>query len=68
MALIVSVRQLTKTFSSGFQALKSVSLDIAEGEIELNAGRATAKVKVANAAEYEALMDRPAYEAFLATQ
>ncbi|MFN9848693.1 MAG: glycine cleavage system protein GcvH [Alphaproteobacteria bacterium] len=27
-----------------------------------------AKVKVANAAEYEALMDRPAYEAFLATQ
>jgi ABC-2 type transport system ATP-binding protein len=33
MASIVSVRQLTKTFSSGFQALKSVSLDIAEGEI-----------------------------------
>ena len=33
MASIVSVRQLTKTFSSGFQALKSVSLEIAEGEI-----------------------------------
>ena len=27
-----------------------------------------AKVKVANPAEYEALMDRPAYEAFLETQ
>ena len=33
MASIVSVRQLTKTFSSGFQALKSVSLEIAEGAI-----------------------------------
>ena len=33
MASIVSVRQLTKTFSSGFQALKSVSLEIAQGEI-----------------------------------
>ena len=27
-----------------------------------------AKVKVANASEYDALMDRPAYEAFLASQ
>ena len=27
-----------------------------------------AKLKIANPAEYEALMDRPAYEAFLATQ
>ena len=33
MASIVSVRQLTKTFSSGFKALKSVSLEIAQGEI-----------------------------------
>jgi ABC-2 type transport system ATP-binding protein len=33
MASIVSVRQLTKTFSSGFQALNSVSLEIAQGEI-----------------------------------
>ena len=33
MASIVSVRQLTKTFSSGFQALKPVSLEIAQGEI-----------------------------------
>ena len=33
MASIVSVRQLTKTFASGFQALKSVSLEIAQGEI-----------------------------------
>jgi ABC-2 type transport system ATP-binding protein len=33
MASIVSVRELTKTFASGFQALKSVSLEIAQGEI-----------------------------------
>jgi ABC-2 type transport system ATP-binding protein len=33
MASIVSVRHLTKTFSSGFEALKSVSLEIAQGEI-----------------------------------
>lgn len=33
MASIVSVRQLTKIFASGFQALKSVSLEIAQGEI-----------------------------------
>jgi ABC-type multidrug transport system ATPase subunit len=33
MALIVSVHQLTKTFSSGLQALKPVSLVIAEVEI-----------------------------------
>jgi ABC-2 type transport system ATP-binding protein len=33
MASIVSVRQLTKTFPSGFQALNSVSLEIAQGEI-----------------------------------
>ena len=33
MTTIVSVRQLTKTFASGFHALTSVSLDIAQGEI-----------------------------------
>ncbi|MDT8854233.1 ABC transporter ATP-binding protein [Paracoccaceae bacterium Fryx2] len=33
MSSIVSVRNLTKTFGSGFQALKSVSLEIEEGEI-----------------------------------
>ena len=33
MASIVAVRQLTKTFSSGFKALESVSLEIAQGEI-----------------------------------
>jgi ABC-2 type transport system ATP-binding protein len=33
MPAIVSVRDLTKTYKSGFQALKSVSLDIEEGEI-----------------------------------
>ncbi|MGB8814615.1 MAG: ABC transporter ATP-binding protein [Paracoccaceae bacterium] len=33
MASIVSVRNLTKTYKSGFQALKSVNLEIAEGEI-----------------------------------
>ncbi len=33
MPTIVSVRHLTKTYKSGFQALKSVNLDIAEGEI-----------------------------------
>ena len=32
------------------------------------AGGWFAKVRVSNPAEYEALMDRPAYEAFLATQ
>jgi len=33
MATIVSVRNLTKTYKTGFQALKSVNLDIEEGEI-----------------------------------
>ena len=33
MSAIVSVRNLTKTYKSGFQALKSVSLEIEEGEI-----------------------------------
>jgi ABC-2 type transport system ATP-binding protein len=33
MASIVSVKNLTKTYKSGFQALKSVNLEIAEGEI-----------------------------------
>ena len=33
MSAIVSVRNLTKTYSSGFQALKSVNLEIEEGEI-----------------------------------
>jgi ABC-2 type transport system ATP-binding protein len=33
MASIVSVRNLTKTYKSGFQALKSVNLEIEEGEI-----------------------------------
>ncbi len=33
MSSIVSVRNLTKTYASGFQALKSVSLEIEEGEI-----------------------------------
>lgn len=33
MPSIVSVRNLTKTYASGFQALKSVSLEIEEGEI-----------------------------------
>ncbi|MCM2292952.1 ABC transporter ATP-binding protein [Allorhizobium sp. BGMRC 0089] len=33
MAPIISIRDLTKTYASGFQALKGVSLDIEEGEI-----------------------------------
>jgi ABC-2 type transport system ATP-binding protein len=33
MRSIISVRNLTKTYKSGFQALKSVNLDIEEGEI-----------------------------------
>ncbi|RZA28406.1 MAG: ATP-binding cassette domain-containing protein, partial [Proteobacteria bacterium] len=33
MPSIVSVRNLTKTYSSGFEALKSVDLEIEEGEI-----------------------------------
>lgn len=33
MPSIVSVRSLTKTYATGFQALKSVNLEIAEGEI-----------------------------------
>ncbi len=33
MAPIVSVSNLVKTYGSGFQALKGVSLDIEEGEI-----------------------------------
>ncbi|MES2970103.1 MAG: ABC transporter ATP-binding protein [Pseudomonadota bacterium] len=33
MASIVSVRNLTKTYASGFQALKAVNLEIEEGEI-----------------------------------
>src|SRR5689334_5879666 len=33
MAAIVSIRELSKTYASGFTALKDVSLDIEEGEI-----------------------------------
>ena len=33
MAPIVSIQNLTKSYASGFQALKGVSLDIEEGEI-----------------------------------
>ncbi|MDX3925337.1 MAG: ABC transporter ATP-binding protein [Shinella sp.] len=33
MAPIVSIRNLTKSYATGFQALKGVSLDIEEGEI-----------------------------------
>ncbi len=33
MAAIISVRDLTKTYEGGFEALKGVSLDIEEGEI-----------------------------------
>jgi ABC-2 type transport system ATP-binding protein len=30
---IISVRNLTKTYASGFQALKNIDLDIRQGEI-----------------------------------
>ncbi len=33
MSAIVSVKNLSKTFAGGFEALKSVNLDIEEGEI-----------------------------------
>ncbi|MEN8918811.1 MAG: ATP-binding cassette domain-containing protein, partial [Octadecabacter sp.] len=33
MSNIVEVRNLTKTFDGGFEALKSVNLDIKQGEI-----------------------------------
>ncbi len=33
MSPIVCIRNLTKTYKSGFAALKSVNLDIEEGEI-----------------------------------
>ena len=33
MSAIVQVRNLTKTYDGGFEALKNVSLDIEEGEI-----------------------------------
>ena len=33
MSVIVSVKNLRKTFAGGFEALKSISLDIEEGEI-----------------------------------
>ena len=33
MAPILSVRDLEKTYDGGFQALKSVSLDIQQGEV-----------------------------------
>jgi len=33
MPAIISIAQLTKTYASGLQALKGVSLDISEGEI-----------------------------------
>ena len=33
MPPIISVSKLTKTYASGFQALKSVDLDIERGEI-----------------------------------
>jgi ABC-2 type transport system ATP-binding protein len=33
MSAIISAQSLTKTYDGGFQALKSVSLDIAEGEV-----------------------------------
>ncbi|MEP4034629.1 MAG: multidrug ABC transporter ATP-binding protein, partial [Roseibium polysiphoniae] len=33
MAPIISVRDLQKTYSGGFEALKSVSLEIEEGEV-----------------------------------
>ncbi len=33
MAAIVSAKSLSKTYDGGFQALKSVDLDIEEGEI-----------------------------------
>jgi len=33
MSVIVSVKKLRKTFAGGFEALKSISLDIEEGEI-----------------------------------
>ncbi|WP_346894352.1 ABC transporter ATP-binding protein [uncultured Roseibium sp.] len=33
MSPIISVQSLTKTYDGGFEALKSVSLDIAEGEV-----------------------------------
>ena len=33
MAPIVSIRNLTKTYGNGFQALKGVDLDIRKGEI-----------------------------------
>ena len=33
MSAIVSVKDVTKTYEGGFQALKGVSLDIEQGEI-----------------------------------
>jgi ABC-2 type transport system ATP-binding protein len=33
MPPIISIRNLTKTYASGFQALKGVDLDIRRGEI-----------------------------------
>ena len=33
MAPIISIRNLTKTYANGFQALKGVNLDVEQGEI-----------------------------------
>ena len=33
MSAIISISQLSKSYASGFQALKNVSLDIRRGEI-----------------------------------
>ena len=42
MSPIVSVRQVTKTYASGLQALKPINLDIFKGEIFALLGPTTA--------------------------
>jgi glycine cleavage system H protein len=71
-AVVESVKAASDVYAPISGEVVAANADLASAPETVNAapeaGGWFAKVKVANPADYEALMDRAAYDAFLATQ
>ena len=71
-AVVESVKAASDVYSPITGEVVEANTEVADAPETVNASPEAsgwfAKLKVANAAEYEALMDRDAYEAFLQTQ
>lgn len=71
-AVVESVKAASDVYAPISGEVVAANPELSEAPETVNASPETggwfAKLKVADPAEYEALMDRPAYEAFLQTQ